>query len=74
MPPELQIEPLPPINHDDMDYDEFAKDLYEPTDEVLKMMEAQVRHWLRSIEQGRTGTARSTVSSTTSRYAAHAGQ
>ncbi len=38
----LQIEPLPPVNHDDIDYEEFAKELYEPAPEVLAMTEAQV--------------------------------
>ena len=38
----LQIEPLPPVNHDDIEYEDFAKDLYEPAPEVLAMSEAQV--------------------------------
>jgi len=32
------------VNHDDIDYEDFAKDLYEPAPEVLAMTEAQV--WL----------------------------
>ena len=32
------------MNHDDIDYEDFAKDLYEPAPEVLAMTEAQV--WL----------------------------
>ena len=43
MPAGPQIEPLPPINHYEVVYDDFAKDLYEPAEEVLAMTEAQVR-------------------------------
>ena len=53
VPFEPQIEPLPPTKHDEVDYDDFAKDLYEPAEEVMIMTEAQVRHWLRGTDKVR---------------------
>ena len=31
------------MNHDEIEYEEFAKDIYEPAPEVLGLTEAQVR-------------------------------
>lgn len=37
------IEPLPPVDHKNIEYDEFAKDFYEESAETAAMSPAEVR-------------------------------
>lgn len=43
------IDPLPPIDHSNIVYDEFAKDFYEESAEVAAMTPAEVTAQLASI-------------------------
>ena len=36
------IDPLPPVDHDDIDYEKFTKNFYEEHQEIGMLMEGQV--------------------------------
>lgn len=38
------IDPLPPVDHSNVDYDDFNKDFYEERAEVAAMTPAEVMH------------------------------
>lgn len=38
------IDPLPPVDHSSIEYDDFNKDFYEESQEVTAMTAAEVQH------------------------------
>lgn len=44
------IDPLPPIDHSEIDYEDFEKNFYEEHEEVSKLTDAQVAELRKKLD------------------------